>query len=102
MVIILKKHGLRVYKIVKFSSIGYTTGCRLSDLINSDISYDHINRIQFYKAVIDRLISEGHTIRLYTLDEVTNTLHDRIVRYFSELNVECYLVEISEDVFPFN
>jgi len=102
MVLIIKLFGQKVYKIVKFSNIGYSYDCRLTDLIHPDICYDDINRIQFYRAIIDRLIAEGQGIRIYSMDEVTNTLHDRIFKYFSELGIECYLVELSEQLFPFN
>jgi hypothetical protein len=101
MVLIIKMFGQKVYKIVKFSNIGYSNECRLLDLINQDICYDDINRIQFYRAIIDKLISEGQNIRPFSSDDVTNTLHDRIVRHFSELGIEVYLVELSEQVFPF-
>ena len=90
-----------MYKIVKFSNLGYTHECRLSDLVHPQICYDDINRIQFYREIIDKLILEGHEIRPYSMDEVTNTLHDRIVRHFTECRIETYLIEVTEQVFPF-
>jgi hypothetical protein len=102
MVLILKIFGHKTYKIIKLSNFGYSSDCRLTDLIHPEICYDYINRIQFYRAVIDYLIVDGHSIRGYESDEVTNTLHDRIVRHFSGLRIECYLVELNEQVFPFN
>jgi hypothetical protein len=101
MVIILKQFGFKRYKIVKFSQFGNTENeCRISDLLNPEICYDVINRLQLYRAIIDYLIIEGQAIRPYTLDEVTNTLHDRIVRYFLDLQIKIYLVEVGAQVYP--
>ncbi len=102
MIQILKLFGHKTYKIIKLSKFGYPADFRLADLIHPEICYDYINRIQFYRAVIDYLIVDGHAIRGYESDEVTNTLHDRIVRHFSGLGIECYLVELHEQLFSFN
>lgn len=103
MVLILKKSGVKEYKIVRLSNNGYSGLCRISDIINPEICYDNkINRIQFYRTIIDKMIEEGNEIGNYEMTEVTNTLHDRIIRFFSKAGISIYLIEIKPELFPFN
>ena len=101
MVLILKKSRRNVYKIIKLSANGYSRECRISDLLHDEICYDSINRIKFYRNIIDKLRQEGHNITLYQQTEVTNTMHDRIVNYFNSQEIEVYLIEVDEETFPY-
>ena len=94
MVLILKELGEKSYKVVKLSTLGYGPDCRIHDIVN-DVCCDQLfNRIQFYRAIIDKMIEDENDINNWNATEVTNTLHDRIIRFFRDKNINIYLVEL--------
>lgn len=94
MVLILKKIGEQSYRIVKLSNSGYVSDCRIFDIVNNVCCDLQFNRIQLYRAIIEKMILEGMEMRIWNDSEVTNTLHDRIFRYFKDKNTDIYLVEL--------
>lgn len=78
---------------------GYNGGCRLIDLTNTENCFDKINRSRFYKYLINNLIEEGEPISPFKSNDVTNTLHDNIVKYFLNKNQEIYMLEIPKELF---
>ena len=94
MVLILKELGKKDYKVVKLSTLGYGPDCRIYDLANDVCCDNQFNRTQFYRAIIEKMIEDENDIKSWNSTEVPNTLHDRIIRFFRNKNINIYLVEI--------
>jgi|LakMenE18May11ns_1017448.scaffolds.fasta_scaffold8975480_1 hypothetical protein len=92
------------FKLIKLSE-NYGSGCRITDLIDKNICYDDTAlknlRRKFYKTIIEKLISRGFNIEQCKENEVTNTLHDRVYRFYRDNNFEIDLIEIQNNQFPF-
>lgn len=106
MTIILKLTDLQKnnYKLIKLSEL-CGSGCRVSDLIDNHICYDESVlknlRRKFYRTIIDSMIKRGFIIEKWGENEVTNSLHDRIFRYYRDNNINIDLVEIENKQFGF-
>lgn len=63
--------------------------------------YQVINRIRFYRAVIDQMIDNGFAIAPYQQNQVTNTLHDNIVNFCTNNHLKIIKIDLEIDDFPF-
>ena len=62
---------------------------------------DDLNRLAFYRNIINQMIVNGFAISPYTSDEVTNTLHDKIVKFSEANSLKTIFVELNASEFPF-
>ncbi len=102
MVLIIKKKSEEVYHIARLAKFGYGPDIRLVNLVNEDDNLDkRFIRIRLYKAVIDKLVSEGkwHRKRSYQDGDVPNTMHDWLVSWFSQTKASTLFVEVGDEVF---
>jgi hypothetical protein len=105
-IIVVKKQNAECYRIIRMSDVAFLGKginlCRLTDLdFSSDCLDKPLNRIQFYKSVIDQMILKGFNLTSYQANQVTNTLHDNIVEFCKQENLKIISVELNEDEFPF-
>jgi hypothetical protein len=96
MIIIIKTSNLKKIKALELSTIAYPANCRIYDLAGK-LCYDNIiNRVRFYRTVIEKLIINNHNIVQWNHTEVSNTLHNRLIRFFTKNNYNVFLVELTE------
>jgi len=105
-IIIVKKRNVEFYRILRMSDVGFrgegVIFCRLSDLDFPFACFDDLlNRLSFYRNVIEQMIAKGFAIALHQPNQVTNTLHNHIVNFCQQENIKVLLVEFENDEFPF-
>jgi hypothetical protein len=105
-IIVVKNQNAEFYRIIRMSDVGFRGEgiifCRLTDLdFPYDCFDDNLNRIAFYRSVINQLIMKGFEIAEYEVGQVTNTLHDNIVNFCIQHNLKIISIELNENEFPF-
>jgi hypothetical protein len=101
MVLIIKKKNEETYYVARLAKFGYGPDIRLINLIKEDDNLDkRFIRIRLYKAIIDKLVSEGrwNRTRSYQEGDVPNTMHDWLVAWFNETKASTLFIEVGDDV----
>lgn len=101
MVLIIKKENTEIYFLAKLSAFGYGPPIRLINLLDDENLDALFIRRQLYGCIIDKLISKRiwHRERGHLPSDVTNTLHDWLVEWFTHSNAKTVFIEVGNEVF---
>lgn len=98
MVIVVYNTSNDSHFLYRLSPKGISSQCRIKDEIKPYYCYDDlINRKLFYKTLIVQMINDGIQIKLPTECEVSNTLHNRIIKAFEQNRRQVYLLKTEVD-----
>lgn len=97
MILIFKTPNRLKIKAFELSANGYGPDCRIYDLTRKNCYDNMVNRVQLYRFVIEKLINDKSNITNWRHDEVTNTLHNRLIRFFRDNNFIIYMIDLAEN-----
>ncbi len=99
MILIIKSKNSNLLKILKLSQFGHASNCKIFDLGLEECIAETVfkdRKRKFYRMLIDDLISKNYSIKPWRDSEVTNTLHDRLIKFFAD-NLKVNVFEFTLD-----